>query len=1233
MTLTTEEKEAVVEALKALRKYSKNAKDEIHGWKLEWSVRKSKSATVRGDITAIDPSDGQELHSIVSLQRKLGLVEPEVVAPASSSSSSRREPPPPAAKRGSSSGSEAAAPAEQGSKNKLVGGASRKRPLASNGDAASGSSSSSSAKPMCGTFGCILPDNHKGLHEFPETTKRARVCYGNESVSGVIGVATGARGGGGDGAGVSSSSGGAGTSGGGGGGRGNGNKYKLVGGRGRGGSIAIGMNGGSNSNLNGRAPSPSTAQSTAPAAGAAAAAAGRPSSKLKEEQATAAVAPQHDGLRIALLTALNRVRARDASSLLVADEHVTAVSARMEVLGGAASAPNPPSAPHVMCAPPSLFAALERLRAGGYANVAELSGDLDALFDAAGKRERRRAAARREEAEGGDVGAGVGAAGVVSPLGGRSGGTKEEQELVALIRACRDALRAEAARFVSGCLRGPPLADALNKPPPTPASGSSSSSSSSSAHGSALLAAPPPATKPPTGRAWWTATKSGQIVLPPTEHAAILSDVERLNSRAHERMHPPSLPAPPFVVVASGVASSADDGSGGDTAGGTAGGPVDAAGEVVDEEAMIVPSEVGRHLEWSAKHWPSFVPVGVPCVCVVDGRQRCVLLGWTNGGSGGGGVGGGGGEAPHGKAAQRADDEEGGAAQQYAVVSGYFCTRPVQLLPSRCEISIAPAGGSKSGSKSGSKEDGGNAGTEASRVGATSVRWADGYLSSERAARLTCNDISAEASDLQPVEPIESVEARVCKAAPAGWKAVLSHVEASEARAALVRDADAWGFGWSRVDICPRWSAAEARLLEQHVGSAPVTAQLTLLALLAPMTGRSLAYLRQRWHTATAQPLLAPLSRGSAPAAAASSAPAANGVAAPPAAAATGKHPVVPRQKAAAAGGAGTHGCECTNGVCNSISGGGSAGGSISHGGGGGGGAERGGGLSRLGALNAAVSACVWQLADRLGSATPPELWSLMRIEDTLDGGVMPLGVRAQLRHVEERIFELEKKIELTPAAASGGDAPPAVEQEVVMQEVVMQEAAGASGVKVEEETNGASCMQVDDDEEDGEAESRDEPVEEAVSGTAALSAADSRQYVFQIDDITYGTASGAGAASASSRHRLPICAVNEVDDEDFPSIDYLHACIAGEGVCLEMPPEFLVGCTSDGCCSLAGGCTCCAEQVEQTGNVVYDAHGRLRKSFQFGTHIYECNAACACPPECSNRVVQRGISKRIQVR
>ena len=29
---------------------------------------------------------------------------------------------------------------------------------------------------------------------------------------------------------------------------------------------------------------------------------------------------------------------------------------------------------------------------------------------------------------------------------------------------------------------------------------------------------------------------------------------------------------------------------------------------------------------------------------------------------------------------------------------------------------------------------------------------------------------------------------------------------------------------------------------------------------------------------------------------------------------------------------------------------------------------------------------------------------------------------------------------------------------------------------------------------------------------------------------------------------------------------------------------------------------------------------------------IYECNSACTCPAHCRNRIVQRGISQRIQV-
>ena len=83
------------------------------------------------------------------------------------------------------------------------------------------------------------------------------------------------------------------------------------------------------------------------------------------------------------------------------------------------------------------------------------------------------------------------------------------------------------------------------------------------------------------------------------------------------------------------------------------------------------------------------------------------------------------------------------------------------------------------------------------------------------------------------------------------------------------------------------------------------------------------------------------------------------------------------------------------------------------------------------------------------------------------------------------------------------------------------------------------------------------------------------------------------------------------------------------QGVTLETPPEFLVGC---GCipgqrCTLDGGCSCIAEQTVQAGGVVYDKHGRLRT--KPGMPVYECNSACSCPADCSNRVVQRGISVR----
>ena len=105
--------------------------------------------------------------------------------------------------------------------------------------------------------------------------------------------------------------------------------------------------------------------------------------------------------------------------------------------------------------------------------------------------------------------------------------------------------------------------------------------------------------------------------------------------------------------------------------------------------------------------------------------------------------------------------------------------------------------------------------------------------------------------------------------------------------------------------------------------------------------------------------------------------------------------------------------------------------------------------------------------------------------------------------------------------------------------------------------------------EEDGEDEGEGEDGGDDDDDDAAdddLAASDGRRFVFRIDDVSYELA---GASPSAHHHRQPVCAVNEVDDEPFPDIEYLHACVAGDGVCLEAQPEFLVGCACDGCADM----------------------------------------------------------------
>ena len=69
--LTTLQAEELVARVISIRKEVQRVKVMFHGWSIESSVR---AATKTVDLCLTDPRDGQKLHSMVALQRKLGLL-------------------------------------------------------------------------------------------------------------------------------------------------------------------------------------------------------------------------------------------------------------------------------------------------------------------------------------------------------------------------------------------------------------------------------------------------------------------------------------------------------------------------------------------------------------------------------------------------------------------------------------------------------------------------------------------------------------------------------------------------------------------------------------------------------------------------------------------------------------------------------------------------------------------------------------------------------------------------------------------------------------------------------------------------------------------------------------------------------------------------------------------------------------------------------------------------------
>lgn len=111
----------------------------------------------------------------------------------------------------------------------------------------------------------------------------------------------------------------------------------------------------------------------------------------------------------------------------------------------------------------------------------------------------------------------------------------------------------------------------------------------------------------------------------------------------------------------------------------------------------------------------------------------------------------------------------------------------------------------------------------------------------------------------------------------------------------------------------------------------------------------------------------------------------------------------------------------------------------------------------------------------------------------------------------------------------------------------------------------------------------------------------------------------------------------NNIDDEATPPFEfyYTNRIYHGHGV---PPPEYstLKGCKCIGRCNpLSGTCACAERQREvfkalgeDHQGFVYDNKGRLHDQVE-GFPIFECNDACGCTEDCTNRVRDRNLDKR----
>ncbi|ESQ52128.1 hypothetical protein EUTSA_v10016339mg [Eutrema salsugineum] len=108
----------------------------------------------------------------------------------------------------------------------------------------------------------------------------------------------------------------------------------------------------------------------------------------------------------------------------------------------------------------------------------------------------------------------------------------------------------------------------------------------------------------------------------------------------------------------------------------------------------------------------------------------------------------------------------------------------------------------------------------------------------------------------------------------------------------------------------------------------------------------------------------------------------------------------------------------------------------------------------------------------------------------------------------------------------------------------------------------------------------------------------------------------------SKGKERLPICAVNDVDDEKPPPFIYTVKMIYPDW-CRPIPPK---GCGCQKRCTESRKCACVSRNG---GELPYNYDGGIVNAKPL---VYECGPLCKCPPDCYLRVTQSGIRFQLEI-